>query len=119
MSVATVLQGVGGAVVIVGALFIVIGALGITRMPDVFTRLHAASVSDTFGLGLVLIGLILVGGFTLVSVKLVFLLLFVAIAGPVATHAIARAALDAGLTPVDKSGAPLAAKSEEDRPSSN
>ena len=97
----------GSAIVLLGAIFMVIGALGVVRMPDVFTRLHAASVSDTFGVGLILIGLILVGGLTLVSVKLAFLLAFLFLTGPVATHAVARAALDSGVKARDEKGALL------------
>jgi multicomponent Na+:H+ antiporter subunit G len=106
----------GSIVAVVGSLFMVIGAIGVVRMPDVFTRLHAASVSDTFGVALVLIGLLLVGGLSLVSVKLAFLLAFLFLTGPVATHAVARAALDAGVKPLDAAGKPLEpGKSEEGR----
>lgn len=108
MSVAEIVAIAGSAVVLLGSAFMVIGALGVVRMPDVFTRLHAASVSDTFGVGLILIGLILVGGLTLVSVKLAFLLAFLFLTGPVATHAVARAALDAGVKARDEKGKPLA-----------
>ena len=83
-----------------GGGFLVIGAIGIIRMPDVFTRLHAASVADTFGASLVLVGLMVVAGASLVTVKLLFLLAFLWFMGPVATHAIARAAMAAGVTPV-------------------
>ena len=107
MSVAEIVAIAGSAIVLLGSVFMVIGALGVVRMPDVFTRLHAASVSDTFGVGLILIGLILVGGLTLVSVKLAFLLAFLFLTGPVATHAVARAALDAGVKARDEKGAPL------------
>jgi multicomponent Na+:H+ antiporter subunit G len=107
MSVAEIVALAGSAIVLLGSLFMVIGALGVVRMPDVFTRLHAASVSDTFGLGLVLVGLILVGGLSLVSVKLAFLLAFLFFTGPVATHAVARAALDAGVKARDEEGRPL------------
>jgi multicomponent Na+:H+ antiporter subunit G len=107
MSIAEIVAIAGSAIVLIGSLFMVVGALGVVRMPDVFTRLHAASVSDTFGVGLILIGLILVGGLTLVSVKLAFLLAFLFITGPVATHAVARAALDAGVKARDERGAPL------------
>lgn len=107
MTVAEIVAVAGGAIVLLGSIFMVIGALGVVRMPDVFTRLHAASVSDTFGVGLILTGLILVGGLTLVSVKLAFLLAFLFLTGPVATHAVARAALDAGVKARDEKGKPL------------
>jgi multicomponent Na+:H+ antiporter subunit G len=69
-------------------------------MPDVFTRMHAASVSDTLGAGLMIAGMMVEAGFSLVSARLLFLLLFLWFTGPVATHALARAALTAGLKPV-------------------
>ena len=115
MTVVEIVALVGSAIVLAGSVFMVIGALGVIRMPDVFTRLHAASVSDTFGVGLILIGLILVGGLTLVSVKLAFLLAFLFLTGPVATHAVARAALDAGVKARDRKGEPLD-EPEEDGP---
>ncbi len=82
-----------------GGFFIIVSAIGINRMPDVFTRLHAASVGDTFGAALMLVGMMVVAGFSLVTVKLLLLLLFLWFMGPVATHAIARAALQAGEKP--------------------
>jgi len=115
MTIAEIVALAGSAIVLAGSVFMVIGALGVIRMPDVFTRLHAASVSDTFGVGLILIGLILVAGLTLVSVKLAFLLAFLFLTGPVATHAVARAALDAGVKARDRKGEPLD-EPEEDGP---
>ena len=82
-----------------GGFFIIVSAIGINRMPDVFTRIHAVSVGDTFGAALMLVGMMVVAGFSLVTVKLLFLLLFLWFVGPVATHAIARAALQAGEKP--------------------
>jgi multicomponent Na+:H+ antiporter subunit G len=107
VSVADIIAIAGSAIALLGSVFMVIGALGVVRMPDIFTRLHAASVSDTFGVNLILIGLILVGGLTLVSVKLAFLIAFLFLTGPVATHAVARAALDAGVKASDRKGQPM------------
>jgi multicomponent Na+:H+ antiporter subunit G len=87
---------IGGGLVVVGGFFMVIGAVGIFRMPDVFTRMHAASVADTLGGGFTLVGLMLIAGFSLVAVKLGFLILFFGVISPVSTHAIARAALYGG-----------------------
>lgn len=86
--------------IVAGGFFFIVSAIGINRMPDMFTRLHAASVGETFGAGLMLVGMIVVAGFTLVTAKLFLLLLFLWFMGPVATHAIARAALQAGERPV-------------------
>ncbi len=87
-----------------GGVFSIIGAVGLLRMPDFYTRLHAASVTDTLGAGLLLAGLLLQAGFTLVAVKLLFLALFIFFTSPAAAHALARAALDRGLSPVLRPG---------------
>lgn len=83
-----------------GSFFIVAGALGLLRMPDVFTRMHAASVIDTLGAGLLGVGLMLQAGPTLVAVKILFILALLFFIGPVITHALAQAALHAGVEPV-------------------
>lgn len=83
-----------------GGIFLIIGAIGLNRMPDVFTRMHATSVSDTFGAGLMFAGMMVQAGPTLVTIKLLFLLLFLWFTAPIATHALARAALLAGVKPV-------------------
>jgi multicomponent Na+:H+ antiporter subunit G len=82
-----------------GGIFCLIGALGLLRMPDFFTRMHAASLIDTLGAGFLLIGMMLQAGFTLVSVKLVFIGLLLFFTSPTATHALARAARARGLKP--------------------
>jgi len=89
-----------GCFLFAGAFFLLAGAIGMNRMPDLFTRMHAASVGDTLGVGLMLVGMAILGGFTLVMVKLLFLLAFLLFVGPVASHALAAAALKAGVKPV-------------------
>jgi len=84
---------------IAGSFFYLVGAIGLLRMPDVFTRMHATSVSDTFGAGLLLVGMMIQAGFTLVTAKLFVLLIILLYTGPVATHALARAARFAGVEP--------------------
>lgn len=83
-----------------GGLFCVIGALGLLRMPDFFTRMHAASVTDTLGAGLVLAGLMLQAGLTLVTAKLAIIVLLIFFTSPAATHALAKAALVRGVKPL-------------------
>jgi len=90
----------GWLFIVGGGVFLVIGALGLNRMPDVFTRMHATSVSDTFGAALMLFGMMVQAGISLVGAKLLFILLFLLFTAPVATHALARAALIAGVKPV-------------------
>jgi multicomponent Na+:H+ antiporter subunit G len=87
------------ALLVAGGLFSIVGAIGLLRMPDLFTRMHAASITDTLGAGLILLGLILQAGFTLVTVKLVLVGLLIFFTSPTATHALARAALARGLKP--------------------
>ena len=90
-----------------GGLFCIVGAVGLLRMPDFYTRVHAASVTDTLGVGLILLGLILQAGWTLVAAKLVIIGLLIFFTSPAATHALARAALGRGLEPLlEKGGAP-------------
>jgi multicomponent Na+:H+ antiporter subunit G len=83
-----------------GGIFCIIGATGLLRMPDFYTRMHAASVIDTLGAGLVLLGLMLQAGWTLVAVKLLMVGALVFVASPTATHALARAAMHRGLKPL-------------------
>ena len=86
-----------------GIVVSLIGALGMLRLPDLFSRMHAAGMIDTLGIGLILIGLMFQGGGFLVTIKLVFILLFIFFTSPTATHALAKAALHGGIKPaVDK-----------------
>jgi multicomponent Na+:H+ antiporter subunit G len=97
--VETVINTVSWALILAGSFFVVVGAIGLVRMPDVYTRMHAASVTDTLGAGLLFAGLILQAGFGLVALKLFFILVLFFFIGPVATHALAQAALHAGVPP--------------------
>ena len=91
---------------VAGGFFCIVGGIGLIRMPDFFTRLHAASVIETAGAGLLLIGMALQAGLTLVAAKLVIIGLLIFFASPVATHALANAALARGLKPrLDDEGA--------------
>ncbi len=76
-----------------GVAFALIGSVGLMRMPDFYTRLHAAGITDTLGAGLILLGLMLQAGWTLASVKLLLILIFLWFTSPIATHALSRAAL--------------------------
>ena len=90
---------VSWAFILAGSSGIVIAALGLVRLPDFYTRLHAGGVTDTFGAELLIIGLAIQSGFTLVTVKLLIIGLFLFFTGPTATHATANAAWVAGLKP--------------------
>ncbi len=87
------------AFIVAGGAFCLIGGLGMLRLPDVFARMHAAGIIDTAGAALVLIGLMLQSGFTLVTVKLIFIVVFIFYTSPVSTHALAQSALSTGIKP--------------------
>jgi multicomponent Na+:H+ antiporter subunit G len=85
---------------VAGGLFCLVGGVGVLRMPDFYTRLHAASVTDILGAGLVLLGLFLQAGWSLAAVKLLVIGLLIFFTSPAATHALAKAALGRGLEPL-------------------
>jgi len=94
-----VIDALSWACLLAGGFFCLVGALGLLRMPDFYTRMHAASVIDTLGAGLVLLGLMLQAGLTLVTVKLLMVGLLLFFTGPVAAHALTKAAMMRGLAP--------------------
>lgn len=91
------------------------GAIGIFRFKEFYSRVHAASVTDTLCVFFIVAGLILQAGFTLVSVKLVFIVLLLWLTSPVASHALIRSAYQTGLKPVLKTSR-RASASREDTP---
>jgi len=82
-----------------GGFFVLVGGIGALRMPDLYTRMHAASITDSLGAMLVLCGLVLQAGFTLDAVKLLAILVFMLFTSPTAGNALASAALMAGVNP--------------------
>ncbi|MDO9517477.1 MAG: monovalent cation/H(+) antiporter subunit G [Methanosarcinaceae archaeon] len=85
-----------------GAFFMLVGTLGFIRFPDFYSRMHATGKCDTLGEGLMLLGLILYEGASFVSIKILILIIFILVANPTSTHAIAKAAYDVGLEPWKK-----------------
>ena len=94
-----VIDGVSWALLASGSFMVLVGALGLVRMPDFYTRMHAAGITDTLGADLILLGLMVQAGFSLVTVKLLLIGAFLFFTSPTSTHAIANAAFTAGLTP--------------------
>ena len=88
-----------------GAAFCVIGGVGLLRLPDLFSRTHAAGITDTLGAGLILLGLIFQAGFDLVSVKLATIVVFLTITSPTSAHALVKAAFSRGMRAVVSEGA--------------
>jgi multicomponent Na+:H+ antiporter subunit G len=83
----------------VGGVFVFIGGLGALRMPNLYTRIHAASLTDTMGAVLVIGGIMLQAGLTLATIKLAAILLFLLLTSPTASNALASAAILSGLQP--------------------
>lgn len=82
---------------IAGGAFVFVGGLGALRMPDFYTRMHAASLTDTLGTILVLSGIVLQAGLSLATVKLLAIMIFLLLTGPTAAYALANAARLAGV----------------------
>lgn len=95
-----VIDGLSWFLLVAGGFFYLVGAIGLVRMPDVFTRMHAGSLSDTLGAGLLIAGMVLQAGPTLVAAKLIIILVVLLFTGSVATHALARAALQDKMHPL-------------------
>ena len=81
-----------GTLLCIGALAILVGGIGILRMPDLFTRMHAAGITDTLGAVSIILGLALITGWSLLLVKLLLVLVFLLLLNPSTTHSLARAA---------------------------
>jgi len=90
---------IGCGLTLLGALLTVVGAAGVLRFPDVYTRIHAASITDTGGATLLLLGLGLMSGLQFATLKLVIVWAFIMLTSPAAAHALANAAYASGLTP--------------------
>jgi multicomponent Na+:H+ antiporter subunit G len=88
------------ALILAGSLFVVIGGIGLLRLPDFYTRIHAAGITDTLGSWLLVAGLAVHEGLTLGTAKLVMLLFLLLLTSPLASHALAKAAYLRGLDPL-------------------
>jgi multicomponent Na+:H+ antiporter subunit G len=87
-----------------GGVSVLIGGIGALRMPDLYTRMHAASVTDSLGAILVLVGIMLQAGWSLATIKLIAILLFLLLTSPTSSNALASAALLAGTRPFAEGG---------------
>lgn len=95
----TILSSLAVALVVIGLLTMLVGSIGIIRLPDFFSRTHAASKVDTVGIVILLTGMAVYEGWSLTSGKLVLAICFIAITNPVGIHILARAALRLGVKP--------------------
>ena len=108
---AILLDIVSWVLLVAGSIFCMIGGLGLIRLPDVYARMHGAGITDTLGTGLILAGLMVQGGFSQVTVKLILILIFLLFTSPTSTYALANAAYQRGLEP-------LLGKPQPDKPRS-
>ncbi|MFW6006910.1 MAG: monovalent cation/H(+) antiporter subunit G [Bacillota bacterium] len=93
-----------------GLFFFFVGTIGLIRMPDIYTRMHASTKCDTLGVSLILTGLMINLGFTWISLKLILIIVFIWLTNPTAAHAIGRAAYDTH--EISRSDIPLWEESE-------
>jgi len=107
---------IAGVFLALGGFFVMVGGVGMLRMPDLYTRMHAASVTETIGTLLIMIGLMMLTGWTLASFKLFAILMFLLFTGPVAAYAVANTALIAGVKPRLDTENPAADEPEVPRP---
>ena len=96
----SILNLISAGLLAAGSIFVLIGAFGLIRFPDFYTRLHAAGITDTLGAELILLALMFQAGLSLVTVKLILISLFIFFTSPTATHAVANAARVMGLKPM-------------------
>jgi multicomponent Na+:H+ antiporter subunit G len=94
------IDGVSWACLLVGALMSVVGGIGILRLPDFYSRMHAVGITDTMGAGFVLVGLMFQAGLALALAKLIMILVFLLLTSPTSAHALAEAARGEGLEPL-------------------
>lgn len=97
--------------ILTGCVFVLSGAVGLIRMPDLYTRLHAASVTDTGGAIFIVLGLVLQAFFVfdnpMAGIKVILVLFFTLFTAPTASHALAKTALLSGHVPTDENGKPI------------
>ena len=90
---------VSGIFLVIGAVAMLVGGVGILRMPDLFTRLHAVGIIDTLGVAAILIGLATMAGWGLVLIKLIIIFALLMLLNPSASHALTRAAVHGAKKP--------------------
>jgi multicomponent Na+:H+ antiporter subunit G len=97
-----VLDIITGICFFVGSLSIIIGACGLIKLPDVFSRIHAAGMIDTGGTSFFLLGMIFQTGWSLITVKLILIGIFIFFTSPVTSHVTANLARQKNLIPFGK-----------------
>ena len=94
--------GLSGLSIAIGVIALLIGSLGLIKLPDVYCRIHAVGMIDTAGASFIILGMIIHQGFSLVSFKLALIGVFLFFTSPIATHAVAQVAHKMGVEPVGR-----------------
>ncbi|AOS82702.1 Na+/H+ antiporter subunit G [Chlorobaculum limnaeum] len=87
-----------GVFILAGTIFILLSALGIIRMPDLYTRMSATTKASTLGIGLVLTGTVLFWQDAAITFRAIAIIIFLFLTAPVAAHIIGREAWSRGVT---------------------
>lgn len=95
-----ILEFLSGLCLLLGGMLCITGGVGLLRMPDFFSRVHASGVTETLAATFILTGLLLQMEWSLASVKIIMILLLVLSINPIATHAMAKATLHGGQRPL-------------------
>jgi len=98
------LNGLSWALLMGGCFFIITGGVGLLRLPDVYARLHASGITDTLGAGMFLAGLMVQAGLSMITVKLILILIFILFTSPTSTYALANAMYGGGVRPIGRDG---------------
>ncbi len=85
--------------VLAGSFIVVVGGVGLVRLPDFYSRAHAAGMTDTLGAALLIAAMMLDSGWTLNLARLAFILVFLLLTSPTASHALTHSALVSGIKP--------------------
>ena len=93
------LDGLSIVLLALGGGFVLVGGIGALRLPNFYTRMHAASLTDSMGTLLIFAGIMLQAGWSLAAIKLLAIMLFLLLTGPTASYDLANAALLSGLRP--------------------
>jgi len=95
---------VGMVLIVIGLFFLVVAAVGMVRLPDVYSRSHALSITDSLGALFLLVGLAVYQGLNMTSLRIFGVLVLIYLLNPVTAHATVRAAYRAGVKPWNGGG---------------
>jgi multicomponent Na+:H+ antiporter subunit G len=97
----TLLEGITVLIIALGVFFMLLTSIGIMRLPDLYTRVHAAGKASTLGIAGVLVGVAIYSTDWLIAAKLLALIGFFLFTNPVAAHMLDRAAYLTGVKTMD------------------